>query len=61
MNEIYKQDNVRVSHLNTSLQVDVNGDTKVVDEKTQRATFREIENEYYNFKYRVAKILDRIK
>ena len=61
MNEFDKQDSVRVNHLNDRLRVVINGNMTIVNEKTDQSTFREIETEYYNLKYRIARILDRAK
>uniref|UniRef100_A0A6M3II41 Uncharacterized protein n=1 Tax=viral metagenome TaxID=1070528 RepID=A0A6M3II41_9ZZZZ len=55
------QDTMRINHLNTTIRVNINGEVREIDEATQRETFREIENEYYNCKYRVKAIVDRLK
>ena len=61
MNEWDKQDSVRVNHLNDRLRVKINGELIMLDERTNQTAFREIEREFYNFKYRVRRILDRVK
>ena len=61
MNEFGKEDSVRVNHLNDRLRVKVNGELVMIDERTNQTTFREVEREFYNFKYRVRRILDRVK
>ena len=60
MNEFDNPDNISIHHHNTRIRVQIDNKITMIDERDQQPVFREVEKHYYNAKYRIKMVVDKL-